>query len=286
LAVWKRGDVRAPHKPLLVLLALARQKQGIHALPYSECESLLTRLLREFGPSARSIHPEYPFWRLQNDGVWIVDTDRPVRARSSNSDPPRSELRSAGAIGRFTPSICKEFSLNPALIDLTARKLLDAHFPSSLHEDILSAIGLPIDLDGQGTSARRPRDPAFRFSVLQAYGYMCAVCGLDLRIGNLTVGLEAAHIRWHQASGPDEVANGLALCSLHHKLFDFGAITIDESHAVLVSEQAHGTAGFAEHLLRYHGQKLRSPVRLEDRPHSAYAQWHRSLVFKPRARPA
>nr|WP_233259022.1 HNH endonuclease [Rubrivivax albus] len=286
LAIWRRGDVRAPHKPLLLLLALARRRKGITDFPYSDCEPLLAKLLREFGRSARSVHPEYPFWRLQNDGVWIVDTGRPLKTRASNSDPPRSELRSAGAIGRFTPQICEEFSSNPTLIDTTARQLLDAHFPSSLHEDILCAVGLPLDLDSPGLRDRRSRDPAFRLAVLQAYAYNCAICGLDLRIGNLTIGLEAAHIRWYQASGPDIVPNGLALCSLHHKLFDYGAVTIDENSRVLVSEQAHGTAGFEEHLIRHHGQKLRSTVRPEDKPLSSYTQWHRLQVFKARARPA
>jgi predicted restriction endonuclease len=34
------------------------------------------------------------------------------------------------------------------------------------------------------------------------------------------VGIEAAHVRWHSQAGPDVVANGLALCALHHALFD------------------------------------------------------------------
>src|SRR5436189_6378643 len=37
-----------------------------------------------------------------------------------------------------------------------------------------------------------------------------------------------AHIRWHQAGGPDIENNGLALCVLHHKTFDLGAFTLSE----------------------------------------------------------
>jgi len=33
------------------------------------------------------------------------------------------------------------------------------------------------------------------------------------------------HIRWHAHGGPDKVPNGLALCALHHRLFDHRAIT-------------------------------------------------------------
>ena len=45
-----------------------------------------------------------------------------------------------------------------------------------------------------------------------------------LLIKSIFVGLEAAHIRWHQFSGPDINENGLALCSIHHRLFERGAL--------------------------------------------------------------
>ena len=50
-------------------------------------------------------------------------------------------------------------------------------------------------------------------------------CALAATNGWQPLGLEAAHIKWFQARGPDVVQNGLALCSLHHKIFDLGANT-------------------------------------------------------------
>jgi HNH endonuclease len=53
-------------------------------------------------------------------------------------------------------------------------------------------------------------------------------------------GLEAAHIKWFQARGPDVVQNGLALCSLHHKIFDLGAFTVlPESHQIVFRRHLH-----------------------------------------------
>jgi putative restriction endonuclease len=72
------------------------------------------------------------------------------------------------------------------------------------------------------------------------------VCGFDVRLGNILIAVEAAHIKWHQAGGPDEERNGLALCSLHHKLFDRGVFTISNSMSVIVSESANGTKGFQD----------------------------------------
>lgn len=91
-----------------------------------------------------------------------------------------------------------------------------------MHEDILQAIGF--DLEDERQSEKRNRSPNFRENVLRAYEYRCAVCGFDVRMGHYPVGLEAAHIKWHQAGGPDIEVNGLALCALHHKLFDRGGI--------------------------------------------------------------
>jgi len=70
LSVWKRGTQRAPHKPLLVLYALAELERGHRWVSFRDVDRDLTELLDEFGPPRTRHHPEYPFWRLQNDGVW------------------------------------------------------------------------------------------------------------------------------------------------------------------------------------------------------------------------
>jgi putative restriction endonuclease len=55
--------------------------------------------------------------------------------------------------------------------------------------------------------------------VPHVYAYCRAARGFDGQVGSAPGGIEAAHVRWHSQHGPDEVANGLALCSLHHTLF-------------------------------------------------------------------
>ena len=42
--------------------------------------------------------------------------------------------------------------------------------------------------------------------------------------------------RWFNLGGPDKLDNGLALCSLHHKLFDRGALGLSHEHEIQVSE--------------------------------------------------
>lgn len=75
------------------------------------------------------------------------------------------------------------------------------------------------------------RDSRFRKSVLDAYGYRCAVTGMALDL------LDAAHILPVTAPGStDEVTNGIALSPTVHRAFDNGLIYIDESYSVRVNE--------------------------------------------------
>jgi putative restriction endonuclease len=272
LRIWRQGGKRAPHKPLLVLYALGRLLAGkVLLIAFKDLESDLKGLLRDFGPTRQAYHPEYPFWRLTNDGVWqLVNTDH-IELRQSNTDAKKSELLRRGVQGGFEPEVYRVLQADPALCIEVARELLDAHFPASLHADILEAVDIETDVL---TASRCKRDAGFRERVLRAYGYRCAVCGLDVRLGATLVGLEAAHIKWHQAGGPDIEANGLALCSLHHKLLDRGVFTLTANGQLVVSEQAVGSAGFHDWVLGFHGKALNFPVRDELRPKPEFARWH------------
>jgi putative restriction endonuclease len=133
--------------------------------------------------------------------------------------------------------------------------------------------------------SQRRRDPAFREKVLLAYEYRCCVCGHDLRMGGHAIGLEAAHIKWFQARGPDVVQNGLALCSLHHKIFDLGAFTVlPGNHQIVFSRHLMGGDDTKAKLLAHHGAGLIEPQGRGCLPHPEFLAWHRAEVFKEPAR--
>ena len=276
LNLWSRGEERAPHKPLLVLYTIGKLLQGeSRLLPYSEIDENLGNLLREFGPK-RNTRTEFPFWRLQNDGVWEI-TDADKIGQTSSGDALKSDLDRYDVSGGFLEDIASQLQNDSKLAFRIIQNLLDAHFPYSLHEDILQAVGIEYPLRG---SKRRRRDANFRSNILKAYEYKCAVCGFDVKLRNQPVALEASHIKWHQADGPDTEANGLALCSLHHKLFDRGAFALSVHLEVLVSDDAYGTVGFQEWLMRFHEQKINFPQRESYYPHENFIGWHVREVFK------
>ncbi len=131
---------------------------------------------------------------------------------------------------------------------------------------------------------KRKRSSDFRDNVLRAYEYRCAICGFDVRMGHHPVALEAAHIKWHVAGGPDIEVNGLALCSLHHKLFDRGAFTISKQLEIIVSDRANGTQGFSEWLMQYHGARVGHPQSTKYVPDNNYLMWHTKEVFQGKNR--
>lgn len=286
LRVWSHQDTRAPNKPLLILLMLARLQRGEgRCVSFSTLESLLEKLLRNFGPPRQSYHPEYPFWRLQNDGVWeVLESERLVALRGTRKhqgDIPRWILREQNAMGALPERLAIPLQTSPVLLNEVVSRLLEAHFPHSLHHDILDAVGYRAVV----VSTRLKRAGEFRDMILDIYDASCAVCGFD---GALVMpsgvrqplGIEAAHVRWHSAHGPDTPDNGLALCSLHHYMLDRGAWGLNQNLELQVSRWVVGGAGLQEWLYRFEGHPLRAPRGAFPSPARVHVDWHTREVFR------
>ena len=236
--VLQTKKYRAPHKPLLLLLALGRVWAGEPRLaPYETLERPLKKLLLDFGPPRKVLHPEHPFGHLlagTSSGLSPAADSLPVRRGSI----PRKEL--VQTQGGFPEQIYELLHNDRRLVRLAAQLLLDGHFPPSLHDDILAAAGMGSMLR---TAEGLEEDREFKANIFQAYDRRCAICGLDLRINNEPVDLDAAHIRWRAQCGPNCTSNGLALCTLHHKAFDRGALGLKPDrggYAVMVSNHVAG----------------------------------------------
>ena len=278
LRQWGSRGERAPHKPLLVLYAIGKLLRGEDRLiSYTDdIEENLENLLKEFGPRRDHYNPQFPFWRLQNDEIWEV-TDADQIRQTASGDAYITDLREYNVAGGFNETISEQLQNDPELTFDIIQSLLDAHFPASLHEDILQAVDIELPLQAFDT---RTRTSNFRINVLRAYEYKCAICGFDVKLGTSPIALEASHIKWQKAGGPDEAVNGLALCVMHHKLFDRGAFTLSKRLEILVSDDAHGTKGFQEWLMDFHRQKINFPQRQTYYPEMDYIGWHVREVFQ------
>ena len=270
---------RSPHKPLLVLLALGQFAQtGSSKLEWNVAEERLGRLLAEFGPPRRGApHPEFPFTRLRSDLVWQLSRDVPNDSLSSLREEPVS--------GQFVDDIEAALEQDPGLVAQVARDLIEEQFPLTIAPDVLSAVGLDPDIvfraSGQPPVKQeiRKRSSQWRHQILEAWDRSCAFCGFDGQSAGAPVGIEAAHVRWFNFGGPDDLDNGLALCSLHHKLFDRGVLGLDSGETVLVSRSYSARTDEGRRLYEIHGRRL-SPRPGTQLPAAEHAQWHISEVFK------
>ncbi len=279
---WQRGDIRAPHKPLLLLLTLARTQQNKNRLtPFTEIEYDLKSLIETYGPSRKSHHPEFPFWYLQNDEVWEIPGKEMLRPRKGSSSPTAKTLRDGSVEGGLPEEYHSLLVENPDLITRAAETILEAHFPPSMHDDLLDRVGLSLKTS---TTKKRARDPDFRGKVLVAYEYRCAVCGHNARIDNMPMGLEAAHVRWHSHAGPSTVDNGLCLCTLHHKAFDLGAIALSEKNRILISQHLHGGNQVDKSFLAFSGRSIIGPQKGQPHVAQEHRSWHMKNCFKGPAR--
>ncbi|MYW69285.1 restriction endonuclease [Streptomyces sp. SID8379] len=283
------GSRRAPHKPLLVLWLLGRfVNSGSTAVTYAEAEEPVSRLINDFGPAVTSrarareraampfVHLERELWDLRDHDGNPVGPDVPERG---------NWLRSHGAHGRLSGDVERLLSV-PGTPTAAARLLLEQHFTPSLEAPVCDAVGLDLaDPDADSVlrpseAKRRKRRAGFAEEVLRAYAYACAFCGYDGALGRNPAGLEAAHVKWHSQDGPDEVHNGLALCSLHHTLFDLGVLGLLPDLRIQVSQLyvARSPAGQAVDAL--HGLPLATPRPGRPAIDVRFVLWHGQQVFK------
>ncbi|EIT2902452.1 HNH endonuclease, partial [Salmonella enterica] len=176
ITIWRKGEQRAPHKPLLLLHVLSHYRQGHDRLfNYgSEIYEPLLDLLERYGPQRRDQRPDMPFWRLKGDGFWELQNAELCSTKGSRQ-PPRRELIEYNVAGGFDADNFALVAKNHRLIDTLAQQLLEAHFPVSIQEDIADEMGFDI------RTSLRQRDPKFRQMVLRAYNYQCAICGFNMR---------------------------------------------------------------------------------------------------------
>lgn len=274
--VYKKGNNRAPHKPLYLLFLLsAVQKGRSRLIDYSEIDETLGTALRLFGPRTASVHPEYPFWWLQQDGLSEVvpGSASAYELRKNRNDPKRKSLLSVGATGGLLETDYHTLIQNPQLLAFLCHRLLDSHFPVSLHEDISVLFGLDF---GRVSDDADSRDDPFGGRVLEGYGFTCAITGF---VGSPEVafaGIEPAEIVWRNHGGSSDPSNGIAMTTIHRKLFHLGLFTISADYRIVLSPVLIDGVpiGLRE------GNPINPPKDLERLPSVGGLAWHRRWVFR------
>jgi len=281
------GGKRAPHKPLLLLWLFGRfAVTGSARASYAEAAGPVSQLINDFGPPVTSpalerqraampfVHLERDLWDLRDSRDYEIPPDVPETKRW---------LLDHGAVGQLRPDVTAVLAEGTALAAAT-RLLLDQHFTPVLSEMICASVGLDLPeletAQARIPSAGRPRATGFAEEVLRAYAYQCAMCGFDGRLGRNPVAIEAAHVRWHSQDGPDEVANAIALCSLHHALFDCGVLGLSSDLRITVSPLYVAASQSGRAIDALAGQPLLHVRPGRPTVDIIYVNWHTIQVFK------
>jgi putative restriction endonuclease len=110
----------------------------------------------------------------------------------------------------------------------------------------------------------RLHQAVFRGRVLGAYENKCTICRLkESRL------LDAAHIAGDlEMKGEPVVANGLSLCSIHHRAYDNDLVAVSPDYDVHVSRRLleDEDGPMLELLKQFHKQRITLPARRADRP--------------------
>ena len=141
------GNVRAPHKPLLLLWLFGRfAATGRTAAAYAEAEEPVSTLINDFGPpvakaSAGRQRAAMPFVHLERE-IWDLRDGsgrRSVRML-------RSAVRGWPVVGRWAglrPG-AEQLLADPGTLAAAVRLLLNLHFTPGLAAMICDAVGLDL----------------------------------------------------------------------------------------------------------------------------------------------
>jgi putative restriction endonuclease len=276
---YRNGNQRAPHKPLYLLYNIATLQKGLPRLQlFEDIQPTLNEALCRFGLANKNQNPHYPFWRLQNDNLAEVSPPSGYGLRQSSNDPKKSSLLKLNARGGLLKKDHALLVNNAALQTQSIHELLDAHFPISIHEDILSFFNLRLQ---NARSRDVSTDNEFRDNVLTAYQNRCAITGFSIHFRGSFPGLEAAHICWPQSGGNDQITNGISMTTLHRKLFHLGIIGIDPiSYSIQIAKQTSELNSSQLSLERLKGKRLELPLDPALSPDKDALSWHMKWVFR------
>lgn len=125
------------------------------------------------------------------------------------------------------------------------------------------------------------RSAAFRRVVVEAYRHTCAICRARIVTPEGRTAVAAAHIVPWSHSHNDDPRNGVALCGLHHWVFDQGLLGISAEYRILASPVLALEGQQSAALLAVAGTTMHRPVDQRLWPALPALRWHLEHIFRP-----
>jgi len=224
----KRGSHERPHKPVLLLSILDLLDKGRLKRNEVPLNDDLIKTFRRYFDAVRQHDDkptiENPYYFLSGDGFWTLKKDGAgelYQVGNATSPPSMKILRAAA--GHFDPDLWRLIQ-DPISRNQLREALITRYFPE--HRQQLAAINHQPSTINQFNALQlneefeQARSGAFRDTVLEIYDYMCAACGLRVRLNDGFSLVDAAHLIPFNVTRDDKPNNGLALCPNHHRAMD------------------------------------------------------------------
>ena len=280
----------APHQPCLLLAVIEAIESGDIKNNKIRYEPRLLERFDKYFKIVRPQHDEelkahYPFVYLNSNAFWILHrTDRVNKPYTSRE---RNQLALSGPrrVSEEVEFVSLDDDLYECLLDTgnrhRLRNVIIDKWLANRRDQIQTAIH---DVQQQNQSEplvisrgiNLNRDSKFRRAVLDAYGYRCAATGWQLKVGNSSCLLEAAHIYPLAEEQDNRPQNGIALTPTIHKAMDNFLIAPGPDYLWHTSEFLRDEAKTddgAEWLLTFDGNQLLLPKDKKLRPTPSVLEW-------------
>ncbi len=304
---------RAPYKPFLLLVVMDLIAQGAITSNFIAFNADLIDTFDlywdEIMGQERRSNPVLPFFHLHRDEFWHL-VPVPGKEQILCAIP---QIRSIGPLRQLVLGATLDDALFEALSGEGSRDdlrqvLIESYFapetrPTLVDLGRISAEAFQYSLELQGRSKGRfglqLREPAeegdkyhqvsrstgFRRVVVGAYDHTCAFCRLRLFTPEGRSAVVAAHIVPWSESHNDDPRNGMALCGLHHWIFDQGLIGVSSDYRVQVSPAVPAEEAGAAAVRSLAEDALYLPEEVSLQPARQALKWHREHVFCSEAPP-
>jgi putative restriction endonuclease len=304
---------RAPYKPFLLFAVMDLIAQGLIQTNFVEFNADLMDVFDLYWNKIigrdKASNPVLPFFHLNGDGFWHLV---PVPGKEQTlADVP--QIRTIGPLRQLVLGATLDGALFEMLLDDETRDdlrrvLIETYFAPEAHPKLvelgqISAESFQYSLELLDRSKGRfrlelkefpvrqrqyqadSRSAAFRRVVVKAYDYTCAMCRVRVITPEGRVAVVAAHVVPWSESHNDDPRNGLALCGLHHWIFDQGLVSVTSGYLIEVSPVISTDAKGVEPLLSLDGCKLHLPTERTLWPAKNALRWHRKNIFRAEVPP-
>lgn len=252
----KRATVsgeKAPHKPIL-LLAVIKQFQANRIIDnriaitpelVADFKDLWHQLVigEKFSPNF-----SLPFFHLQSDGFWHLQTKPGLQLINTSSGSIRSFSHLKQVVDyAYLDNLLYHLLLSKYDCEMFWQTLLNTYFPKrhnlSSENHLISNIVQQILHETTKVYQNRAlsfdeeevfiRSGIFKREVPKIYNYTCCISGMRIISEDIQM-VDACHIVPFAESHDDTITNGISLCPNLHRAFDRGLLSISADYRVML----------------------------------------------------